>query len=135
MKSAFVNGRIGKLALIGVMLAVAACTDSTAPDTADDLSPVDGKVVPNTAVTALAPWFPEATMYVIDDIATKPVRDKLTKGVNDLSAALKAYNVNEIKKQITAIRNVVNSASEDEQIELGPIEVALETVEDAMGII
>jgi hypothetical protein len=124
-----------KVIAMGAMVVAVACTDTTAPDATPDLTPVDGKMVPNPAMTSLSGWIADATLWTLDAIPPKAATKIITDKINNLANQLAASKVAESTKAIKDIRIAIGTLTEDEQVDVAPIEVALQTVEVAMGVI
>ena len=120
--------RAGKLFIAGLIAVMSACTDSTGPEPVDS-----GKGNPNPAVTELASWIEDATMWVTPSLEDPVNRGQLESTIKSLAGHLKANKTDDIKSDIAYIRAIINSGSMDEYVALGAIEVALVTVEDAMA--
>lgn len=121
--------RAGKLVVFGLLAGVVACTDSTGPDSVDS-----AKNKPTPEMTELGEWIQSATLWATPAVQDVANRGKLESTINSLAGHLKANRTDDIKSDIAYIRAIINSGSTMEDVvALGPIEVALATIEEAMG--
>ena len=120
--------RLRKLCVVSAVLLVAACTDSTGPDPIDS-----GKGKPTPAMTELGSWIQDATLWATPALDDPVNRGQLESSIKSLAGHLKAGKADDVRSDMAYIRAIINSGSMDEIIAMGPIEVALNTIEEAMG--
>jgi hypothetical protein len=116
-------------------VAAAACTDSTAPDSDPVVTPPIEKDAPNPALTALGAWLPSATTWVIDNMEDQALQSKVRGLLSDLAQQLTASNAKGAQAGVASVRAALTGVSADQVIELGPIDVAMSTVEDALAAV
>src|SRR5215203_3909390 len=120
--------RAAKLMLVAALAVMAGCSDSTGPYPVDS---VEDK--PNLAVAELGLWIQDATLWVTPAVENPVNRVQLESSIKSLAAHLNANKTDDIKGDIARIREIINSGSMEELVAMGPIEVALNTIELAMG--
>ena len=120
--------RLRKLGVVSAVLLLAACTDSTGPEPVDSGK---GKAAP--AVVELGLWVQDATLWATVGLDDPVNRGQLESSIKALAGHLTAGKTDEIKSDIAYIRALINSGSMDEIVAMGPIEVALDTIDDAMA--
>lgn len=127
--------RVAKLIAAGAVVVVfAACTDTTSPAAAAEAS---APVVPqgtNPVATELGNWVVDATFWVTPSLVDETNRGKLEGSINGLAGHLMANNTTQIVSDIATIRSLINSGSFTEYVELGPIELAMATIENTLGL-
>ena len=120
--------RAAKLMLVAALAVMAGCSDSTGP------APVDsGNDKPSPAVAELGLWIQDATLWVTPAVENPVNRGQLESSIKSLAAHLNANKTDDIKGDIAHIRAIMNAGSMEELVAMGPIEVALNTIELAMG--
>ena len=127
------RSRIAQVIALSGVIAVAACQDApTAPDVIASGPAL--RMSTSADAAAIADWVVDATSWVTPSMVDPTNRGKLEGSINGLSGHLKANNTKQIKGDIAIIRSLISGGSEAEAVELGPIEVALCTIEQTLGI-
>ena len=120
---------------LGASVGIAACSDSTSPDKsvtpATPVSPVT-PAVPRNAVDSLGLWVGDATAWVLPSIDDETIRANVQSGITDLGNHLAAGNYDLTRKDIGSLRTLMDAVSIDVLSALGPVEVALEVIEQAL---
>jgi hypothetical protein len=92
-----------------------------------------GNKKPSPAVTALGSWIEDATLWATPAMDDPVNRAQLEKSIKSLAGHLKTGKTDDIKSDMAYIRALINSGGMEDIIAMGPVEVALDTIEEAMG--
>jgi hypothetical protein len=112
------------IAFSGAVALVAACTDSTAPPPPP---PVEPPVPP--ALVSVAASLDDMTQWWMPSLQDATVRTNLQEILAGLKGHLNGGKVTLCQQDVTSARGVLSSVSDVEQVETGPIGVALDVVQ------
>ena len=122
--------RAAAFALIAGTTSLTGCSDPMGPDNPDHGVPL---ATPNQKLTSLSAWIIEATMWATPAIEDESDRGSLQSAIRALSGHLAASHVAESRKDVETIRSLVTSGNVGQRVSLGPIEVAMYQIEEALG--
>ena len=119
------------LALVA-SVGIAACSESTAPAKAAAPATPVTPPAPKNALDSLGLWVGDATLWVLPSIEDETIRTNVQTGITDLGTHLAAGKYDLTRKDIGGLRGLMDSVSIDVLSALGPVEVALEVIEQAL---
>ena len=129
-----IAARVARAIAISSVVAFGACTDTTAPQKVE--TPIPETPTAPASLTPLgllgASLEDETTMF-LTGMHDDTDRASLERSLKSLSADLISNDVPRSAEDVAAARRLINAVDDVQQVELGPISLALEVIELALN--
>jgi hypothetical protein len=127
--------RVAKMVALSGAIAMAACEDITAPEETATAAP-ELRLAQSSAADvlgSLSDALDSMTGWSLTTLDGDPRQGSIVGVLNGMKGHLKSGNVGLIQQDVTQARGILSSLTFEQQVETGPVGVALDVVEQAIG--
>jgi hypothetical protein len=126
--------RIAQMIALSGLIAMAACDEITAPEEATATPEL--RLAQSSAgdvLGSLGDALDDMTGWSLTTLDGDPQQGSIVGVLNGLQGHLKSGNVGLIQQDVTQARGILSALTFEQQVETGPVGVALDVIEQAIG--